>query len=123
MTERLYAERDHEAQGNTYIKHVGAMTGESLHKKSDIAAELAHRDLRIAELEAQQVEALAVQAEGELELTLTRVCGGKVYGAAMRFTARQITYGPKKMLAEAAEKLQYDIERYIDFGIEKERQK
>ena len=61
--------------------------------------------------------------EGEMGLTLTKVCGGKVYGAAMRFTARQITYGPKKMLAEAAEKLQYDIERYMDFGIEKERQK
>ena len=51
--EKLYAKRDHEAQGDAYIKHVSAMTGEGLHLKSAIAAELAHRDLRIAELEAR----------------------------------------------------------------------
>lgn len=33
-----------------YAKHVSAMTGEKLHSKSDIAAELAYRDKRIAEL-------------------------------------------------------------------------
>ena len=41
----LYAERDHVAQGDYYTRHVSAMTGESLHAKSAIAAELAHRDM------------------------------------------------------------------------------
>lgn len=46
-----YAERDIEDQEDYYLKHVLAMTGESLHTKSAIAAELAHRDIRIAKLE------------------------------------------------------------------------
>ena len=54
-TEKLYAERDiceQDAKGGFYIKHVLAMTSEGLHSKSDLAAELAHRDLRIQQLEA-----------------------------------------------------------------------
>ena len=54
-TEKLYADRDiceQDAKGGFYIKHVLAMTAEGLHSKSDIAAELAHRDLRIQQLEA-----------------------------------------------------------------------
>lgn len=53
--EKLYAERDIcelDAAGGFYFKHVLAMTAEQLHSKSDIAAELAHRDLRIQQLEA-----------------------------------------------------------------------
>jgi hypothetical protein len=46
-----YAERDIMEQGQVYCDHVMAMTAEGLHAKSDIAAERAHRDLRIAELE------------------------------------------------------------------------
>ena len=48
-----YAERDHMAQdaaGNYYSRHVSAMTEEGLHAKSDIAAELAHRDIQIDRL-------------------------------------------------------------------------
>ena len=41
---------------DNYGKHVSAMTGEALHSKSDIAAELAIRDDEIAELKAQLVE-------------------------------------------------------------------
>lgn len=37
---------------DNYIKHVSAMTGESLHSKADIAAELAYRDELINELAA-----------------------------------------------------------------------
>jgi hypothetical protein len=37
-----------------YFKHVSAMTGESLHAKSKIAAELAFRDSKIAELEKER---------------------------------------------------------------------
>lgn len=47
-----YAKRDPEAQGDHYIKHVSAMTTEGLHAKSDIAAELAHRDIEIERLRA-----------------------------------------------------------------------
>lgn len=53
--EKLYAERDiceQDEKGGFYFKHVLAMTAEQLHSKSDIAAELAHRDLRIQQLEA-----------------------------------------------------------------------
>ncbi|BDQ36357.1 hypothetical protein SYK_07170 [Pseudodesulfovibrio nedwellii] len=45
-----YKERDHrhlDQEGNYYCKHVLAMTQEGLHDKSDIAAELAHRDFEI----------------------------------------------------------------------------
>ncbi len=48
----LYAERDIEEQGEHYVRHVGAMTAEQLHAKSDIAAELAHRDIEIDRLRA-----------------------------------------------------------------------
>lgn len=47
---RLYADRDIINQGPHYVAHVSAMTKEGLHSKSDIAAELAHRDIVIAEL-------------------------------------------------------------------------
>ena len=50
-----YAERDImglDKQGDHYSRHLSAMTGEGLHDKSDIAAELAYRDARIAQLEA-----------------------------------------------------------------------
>ena len=46
-----YAQRDHRALGEHYLRHVSAMTGEGLHAKSDIAAELAWRDARIDRLE------------------------------------------------------------------------
>ena len=37
--------------GAHYTKHVSAMTSEGLHEKSDIAIQLAHRDLCIEHLE------------------------------------------------------------------------
>ena len=49
----LYADRDIEALDNfdgLYSKHVSAMTSESLHSKSSIAAELGYRDMIISEL-------------------------------------------------------------------------
>lgn len=45
-----YAERDLMALGEYYTRHVDAMTAEELHSKSDIAAELAHRDMLIDKL-------------------------------------------------------------------------
>ena len=46
----LYADRDIVAQGAVYVTHVMAMAKEGLHEKSDIAAELAHRDILCADL-------------------------------------------------------------------------
>jgi hypothetical protein len=46
-----YAERNHRALGEYYLRHVDAMTAEALHDKSAIAAELAIRDQRIRALE------------------------------------------------------------------------
>lgn len=50
MAEKLYAQRNAMHQGQHYAKHVAAMTAEELHSKSDIAAELAHRDIEIERL-------------------------------------------------------------------------
>jgi len=47
-----YQQRDMEALGAHYQHHIAAMTEEGLYRKSDIAAELAHRDWVIAELTA-----------------------------------------------------------------------
>lgn len=52
----LYAERDIIEQGNHYFRHTSAMTSEGLHSKSDIAAELAHRDIEIERLQARAAE-------------------------------------------------------------------
>jgi len=49
--DKHYAERDIVKQGQVYVDHVSAMTGEGLHEKSDIAAELAHRDIEIQKLQ------------------------------------------------------------------------
>lgn len=46
-----YAKRNAMEQGQFYIDHVMAMTAEELHSKADIAAELAHRDIIIKNLE------------------------------------------------------------------------
>lgn len=53
MTDALqYADRDHMALGDYFVRHVSAMTAEGLHSKSDIAAELAWRDAEITRLRA-----------------------------------------------------------------------
>jgi hypothetical protein len=53
---KLYTERDIIEQGDYYSRHTSAMTGESLDRKSDIAAELAHRDIQIDQLQARVAE-------------------------------------------------------------------
>ena len=51
MTDKQYAvgQRDIEQldEGGYYTRHIYAMTHEGLYSKSDVAAELAHRDLQI----------------------------------------------------------------------------
>jgi hypothetical protein len=58
MTDKIYAigKRDLWRFGAHFEKHVAAMTAEGLHRKSDIAAELAFRDAEIERLR-QQLEA------------------------------------------------------------------
>lgn len=53
MKDKKYAERDAyeiDMAGGYYSRHVSAMTSEQLHAKSDIAAELGHRDMVIDKL-------------------------------------------------------------------------
>src|SRR5690554_5926888 len=52
----LYEERDIIEQGEHYTKHTSAMTGEGLHSKSAIAAELAHRDIQLEQAQARLAE-------------------------------------------------------------------
>lgn len=51
--DKLYAERDAMSQGQHYVNHVNAMTGEGLHSKAAIAMELAHRDIEIERLKTE----------------------------------------------------------------------
>ena len=53
---KLYTERDIIEQGDYYSRHTSAMTGEGLDRKSDIAAELAHRDIQIDQLQSRVAE-------------------------------------------------------------------
>lgn len=53
MYKNRYAQRDIESSDELmtlYSHHVNSMTGEKLHSKADIAAELAYRDFKIKEL-------------------------------------------------------------------------
>lgn len=65
-----YAERDHVAQGEHYLRHVDAMTTEGLHRKSAIAAELAHRDIVIEQLKNERVNNFWYRRYRELERKL-----------------------------------------------------
>lgn len=59
---RQYAQRDSEALGEDYMRHVDAMTREGIHSKAAIAGELAHRDAEIARLR-QVVERLSTERD------------------------------------------------------------
>ena len=73
----LYAERDIDILdeiGDFYSQHVSAMTSESLHSKSAIAAELAYRDMLINELviAMQQVIECYDSADGKVWTTSSK---------------------------------------------------
>ena len=65
-----YAQRDI-CEQKYYTQHVHAMTNEKLHSKSNIAAELAHRDEYISMLE----EALTDVTDGESAHDLVGMTG------------------------------------------------
>ena len=68
LVQRLYADRDHQSQGGHYLRHVSAMTAEGLHAKSEIAGELAHRDMEIERLRAERAQRVPLTADAALEL-------------------------------------------------------
>lgn len=73
----LYAERDIEALdeiGSFYYQHISAMTAESLHSKSAIAAELGYRDMLITELVVamQQIIECYDSADGKVWTTSSK---------------------------------------------------
>ena len=88
---KQYAERDAMAldeAGGYYMRHVMAMTGEQLHGKGDIAAELGWRDMQIAALQQKldavldkgmelAQEAAHVYAEYNKEMAPDVVCDGQ----------------------------------------------
>ena len=67
-SKKQYADRDRQAQGAYYVTHVGAMTAEGLHSKSSIAAELAHRDIEIARLHAENTASQSGYDAARLEI-------------------------------------------------------
>ncbi len=72
MADKQYAERDImdlDISGNHYSRHISAMTREGLHSKSDIAAELAWRDARIAELENSETQLIQERDNAEAALS------------------------------------------------------
>lgn len=80
MSEKMYGDRDLMAMdiaGNHYCRHVDHMTRESLHSKSDIAAELGWRDMQIAALQ-QKLDAVLA------EVVAIREQSGAVYSAGYR---------------------------------------
>ena len=56
MSEYRNYDDDFIYESSDYDKHMSAMTGEKLHSKSDIAAELAYRDYLIKQLKQENEE-------------------------------------------------------------------
>tara|TARA_R110002020_G_C15680138_1_gene718767 strand:- start:130 stop:480 length:351 start_codon:yes stop_codon:yes gene_type:complete len=100
MSDKLYADRDImelDVEGNHYCNHVMAMTSEKLHCKSDIAAELGHRDSVIKELTAQldamkaEQEKLLADMGGKLK-SLRYSCDNEVC-SSIRYEQKLIARG------------------------------
>ena len=64
----LYARRDTAALGEYYTRHLAAMADENLRTKSAIAAELAWRDMEIAELSAAICHLRLANADDDIRL-------------------------------------------------------
>ena len=73
LVQRLYADRDHQSQGGHYLRHIRAMTAEGLYAKSEIAGELAHRDMEIERLRAEN-DALRADAMRATAEPVAHIC-------------------------------------------------
>lgn len=118
---KQYDERNAMALGEYYGLHVHAMTVESLHAKSDIAAELGWRDKRIDELLAaleekdQQLARYSMSA-GQAD---QRLCESRAVRIALGFGEDSIDVAPtdlveaiqviKRRAEEAEQRLQQPI--------------
>lgn len=79
---KRYAERDAyelDKAGNYYCRHVSAMTGEGLHSKSDIAAELGWRDMQIDALLAERDALIASSAKWKRDSELLDAIEGECW--------------------------------------------
>lgn len=122
--DKQYAKRDIMAldkQGGHYWRHANAMTAEGLHSKSDIAAELAYRDARIAELEAH-VERLDNELQ-EKALTDEGVLADAYWNCADKITPwLGEKTGPDTLINSVAQSLEFLIEQWREKKIiEQER--
>jgi hypothetical protein len=75
--QKQYAKRDPyelDMKGGYFIRHLSAMTAEGLHAKSDIAAELAFRDMENEQLRAENAELKKVQGEPVAWLVEDIIC-------------------------------------------------
>lgn len=72
-----------------YSRHVSAMTSEGLYGKSDIAAELAWRDQRIAELETQQHGLLSILDAARTKVPMGTIVYGQIIGALKALAGRK----------------------------------
>jgi hypothetical protein len=69
---KLYAKRNPMKQGQAFLDHMEAMTAEGLDSKADIAEELAHRDIRIAELgvRVKELEDELIEARHDIRICI-----------------------------------------------------
>lgn len=95
---KQYAERDAMAldeAGGYYMRHVMAMTGEQLHGKADIAAELGWRDMQISALQQKLDAVLAENPDARRMDWLVSKCvevrQPLRYGSAAMFRSHAIT--------------------------------
>jgi hypothetical protein len=88
---KFYAERDIIKQGEYYGRHVSAMTGEGLHEKCDIAAELAHRDIEIDRLKDEIAQWRLACREHEYGISDTHVRLLEEENAALRTELEKLT--------------------------------
>lgn len=73
---KQYADRDAMAldeAGGYYMRHVMAMTGEQLHGKGDIAAELGWRDMQIAAVQQKLDEVLAEREKFAVQCAAAKI--------------------------------------------------
>lgn len=81
MTDKLYDKnRDVQALGDYWLKHLSAMTEEDLHSKSDIAAELAWRDKQIDELKLRLSAVVRSSLERSAEEAVKQVLAPLIAG-------------------------------------------
>jgi len=94
-----YKERDPEALGEAYIRHVDAMTSESLHSKAGIAAELACRDNEIEHWKGVVTRLRRERDAAETKLSTIKEQRDR-YKLLLKKAKTQIEYLPRTFVAD-----------------------